>query len=96
MAEENKSDSNILAAVSYLWVVSVIMYIIKKDDEFVQFHAKQGIVLFVASLFGIIPVFGWILSVVAFVFAVIGAAKAYTGEKYRLPVVANLAEKINF
>ena len=64
MAEEQKneqpkveasnvsSDSKLLAAVSYLWICSVIIYLVKKDDEYVKFHAKQGVVIFAISVIG--------------------------------------------
>ncbi len=100
-APKSKTDeSRIFAALSYAWLLSIIFYVIKKDDSYVQFHAKQGMVLFglhVVSmfLFFLGPV-GFILGFLAFVLMVIGAVKAYTGEKYRMPYVADLAEKINF
>ncbi len=103
MAEVTKTpsgDSNIFAALSYLWILSIIFYVIKKDDEFVKFHAKQGMVLLAVEIvamflffLGPIPV---LINLVVFVLMVIGAIKAYQGEKYRIPVVADLADKINF
>lgn len=93
---KSADDSKLFAALSYLWVLSIVFYVLKKDDAYVQFHAKQGIVLFVLSLFWIIPIIGWIVSFVAFIAILIGAVKAYSGEKYRIPMVADLAEKINF
>jgi uncharacterized membrane protein len=50
--------------------------------------------LFIASLVWFVPVIGWIVAVVALVLMVIGFEKAYHGEKYRIPFVADLAEKI--
>jgi len=103
LAEEKKKElkdmvpeSNILALVSYLWVLSIVMYILKKDDKFVVFHARQGMVLFALSIVGIIPVIGWPIMIISFVLIVIGAVKAYKGEKYEIPVIAKIAEKINF
>ncbi len=98
------SDSKIFALLSYFWILSIIFYILKKDNSFVKFHAKQGMVLFAASLvlwiINIIPLLGQILFFLGglgiFVLCVIGAMKAYQGEKYKMPVIGDLAEKINF
>ena len=93
-------ESKIFAALSYLWILSIIFYVIKKDDAFIQFHAKQGIVLFglhVVSMFlFFLGPLSFLIGLAAFVLMVIGAVKAYGGEKYRIPYVADLAEKINF
>lgn len=108
MAEENKSsekpkglsnemtDSNIIAALSYFWILSVVLYVLKKDDAFVKFHARQGMVLFGFAIIGMIPVLGWPILVVATIAAVIGALKAYQGERYKMPFVGEWAEKIDF
>ncbi len=90
------TDSNLMAALSYIWLISVIMLVIKKDDEFVKFHAKQGLILFIISWIGVIPVIGWIIDVIVVIFIIIGFIKALTGERYKLPLIGDLAAKINF
>ena len=92
-SQENK----LLAAISYLWIVSIIMLLVKKDSKLVQFHAKQGLVLFIVSIIlWFIPVIGWILNLLVVVAVVVGFIKALSGEYYKLPGVSILAEKINF
>ena len=96
------SDQNLMAAISYLWIVSIIILLIRKDNEYVQFHAKQGTVLF--AIWAILSVIGmtlWFLSpviaiinLVILVAVILGFIKAYSGERYRLPLVADLADKI--
>jgi len=89
------SDSNLMAALSYVWILSVVMLIIKKDDEFVKFHARQGLILFIVSFIGVIPVIGWFIWLIVVVFEIIGFIKALSGERYKVPVVGDIAEKIN-
>ncbi|TAN57967.1 hypothetical protein EPN15_02470 [Patescibacteria group bacterium] len=90
------NDSKLFAALSYLWLLSVVMLVLKKDDEFVKFHAKQGTVIFVASIIlWFIPILGWMLQVAVLIAVVIGFLKAYSGEKYKMPVIGDLADKIN-
>lgn len=95
-----QSDSNIIAALSYLWILSVVIYVLKKDDKFIVFHARQAMIVFGISVIGwatsLIMGIGVIISIVALVLIIIGALKAYKGEWYKLPVIADYAEKINF
>jgi uncharacterized membrane protein len=102
-APAQKSDSNLIAAVSYLWILSIIILIVKKDDDFVTFHARQGTVLFGVSvilwvigipLFFLMPLV-WLIDLVIFVAVVVGFIQALGGKRYKLPVIGDLAEKIN-
>lgn len=43
-------DSKIFAALSYLSILFVVPWIIKKDDTFVVFHVRQGMILFLAEI----------------------------------------------
>ena len=93
-------ENRLLAAISYLWIISLIMLLIKKDSKFIQFHAKQGLVIFIVAViswfFLWIPVFGWLLNLAIIVLVVVGFIKAYSGEYYKMPVISIFADKINF
>ena len=96
MTEQLSNDSKLFAALSYLWLLSVVMLVLKKDDEFVKFHAKQGTVIFVVSIIlWFIPIIGWLLQIAVLIGVVIGFLKAYSGERFKMPVVGDLADKIN-
>ena len=96
MTEQLSNDSKLFAALSYLWLLSVVMLVLKKDDEFVKFHAKQGTVIFVVSIIlWFIPIIGWLLQIAVLIAVVIGFLKAYSGERFKLPVIGDLADKIN-
>lgn len=76
----------------------------KEQNEFVQFHAKQGLALFIVEVattfFGFVPFFGWFIAPLLWllwiVLAIIGIVNAVGGHKKTLPVVGGLAEKFNF
>ncbi len=87
-------DSNLMAALSYVWVLSIVMLILKKDDEFVKFHAKQGLILFLISFIGVVPFIGWVIWAVVVIAMIFGFIKALSGEKFKVPLVGDLAEKI--
>jgi len=90
------------------WITGLVFFLIEKDDDFVRFHAMQSIVLFgaltvvmiVLGILTLIP-YIWVLFVIvisllglgAFVLWIILMIKAYQGEKWKLPVIGDLAEK---
>lgn len=43
-------DSKIFAALSYFSILFVVPLIVKKEDDFVKFHIRQGITLFFAEI----------------------------------------------
>ena len=90
------SDSKLMGAISYLWIISVVMLIVKKDDPFVKFHARQGLILFIVSIIlWFIPVIGWIINLLVLILIIVGFIKALSGEKWKIPLVGDIAEKIN-
>ncbi|MFA6322825.1 MAG: hypothetical protein WCX71_05160 [Candidatus Buchananbacteria bacterium] len=87
------SDDKFWGAISYLWILSIIVLATKKDNEFVRFHANQGALLFVASLvLMFIPMLGWLLNLLIGVTALIALIKALQGEKWELPVGSDVAK----
>jgi len=99
--EENK----MIAALGYVWVLALVPFLAKKDSKFAQFHAKQGMVLFIveviSAIIGYIPIvgliwipFGLILGLVLLVFSIMGIINAYQGQMKELPVVGSLAKQL--
>ncbi|MDY0088398.1 MAG: hypothetical protein RBS78_07625 [Coriobacteriia bacterium] len=88
--------SKILAGVGYLfWVVALIAILIEpyKDEQFVKFHAFQALAIGIVSwVVWMIPVIGWLVGVVLFVFEIICAVKAFQGQYYEVPVVYGLVK----
>ncbi len=97
-------DEKIIAALSYLWILVLIPLLAKKDSEYCQFHAKQGLVLFVASfaimVLGMIPFLGWFIVLplgwlAITIFSVLGIINALQGKKWEIPYIGKYAKKIN-
>jgi uncharacterized membrane protein len=97
-------DENLEAALSYVlgWITGLIFFLLEKDDKFVRFHALQSLITFlalhvVAIFFGIIPfigrVFGSLISIAGIIVWIVCIIKAYQGEKFKLPIVGDIAEK---
>ncbi len=98
MTEEKKpsEDEKLLAAMSYFWILSLLILVSKKDSRYVTFHAKQGVVLFFASLFlWIIPGVGLCFEIISFLLMFLGFKKALGGEKYPIPFVAEVSGMMN-
>jgi uncharacterized membrane protein len=90
------------------WVTGVVFLILEKDNKFVRFHAVQSIVVFgalnvvcfVLWMFTLIP-YVWvfflaincIVGLFGFILWIILMLKAYAGEKFKLPVAGDFAEK---
>ena len=88
------SDNNLIAAFSYVWILSIIILVVKRNDDFAQFHAKQGVIVFLASLLGFIPLIGWIVAGAAWVGMVVGFIQAWQGKRYEIPFVYKLSQKV--
>ncbi len=70
-------DPKVAAALSYIWIVGVIFFIIEKENKFVRFHALQSILFGVAN-----SIVMFVLAIVAIILTVvfgIGAAAAASG-----------------
>lgn len=90
-------DDRLLAALSYVYFLAPIILLMKKGNEFVAFHARQGLVLLIASIIlWFIPVIGWFLNAVVFVAIVIGFIMSLNGTKWRMPGVGAIAERLKF
>jgi len=101
-ADSNKILMGIMAYLSILVVVPLVSE--HKNDPFVKFHAKQGLVLLICEIIGWalfkLPVFGWILAPVlelAFlILIIIGIINVVNKHTRELPVIGHLASNFKF
>jgi uncharacterized membrane protein len=83
-----------LAALSYLWIIGVILLFTEKKNKFIIFHAKQSTALFVIeSVLMLIPVLG-MLSIIPAIAAIYGLIIALQGKEAKIPLAYELGEKI--
>ncbi len=91
--EEDIRKNKDLAAVSYLWILSIPLYMSRKDSPFIQYHSKQGMVLFLLSIpLWFIPLIGQLFELVVLMGMVMGFLHAIQGEYADVPVVGLLAK----
>ena len=100
-----KGQKNILAIISYIGILCLIPILMKDKDGFIKFHAKQGLVLFIAEaitwiIFAALPYQLWflynLLTLLWIILSVIGIINAVKGEQKSLPVIGKFAEKFKF
>ncbi len=97
-------ESNLAGLLCYIlgWVTGLIFLLIEKNDQFVRFHAMQSLITF-GILNLIVIVASWIpflrvalsaiVWLVAFLLWVVLMIKAFTGKRYKLPYIGELAER---
>ncbi len=101
-------EPNIAGLLCYLagWITGLVFILIEKENKFVRFHAMQSIVTFgaltvvwvvlqvltsvVSGWFWILDAPVWILSVILWIILMV---KAYQGERFKLPIAGDIAEK---
>jgi len=99
-------EPNVAGLLCYLvgWITGLIFYLIEEKDEFVRFHAMQSIIVFgaitvLSIIFGILCmwlvglILGPILWIGTIILWILLMVKAYQGERFKLPIAGDLAEK---
>lgn len=97
---QSSQKINPLGILCYLGILVLIPWFTAKDDEFIKFHVKQGLTLFIAEVItvivGLIPLIGWILAFIGWIIwlilTVLGIVNVLKGEKKSLPLIGKYAE----
>ena len=97
-------EPNLAALLSYVAgvVTGIIFWVIEKDSSYVKFHAMQSMILFggwlvLYIILSFIPVIGWMVQMIGglgiLVLWILLMIKAYGGERFKLPVIGDIAER---
>lgn len=91
----------LLSGAGYIPFLCVLPLALKQNSPYCQFHGKQSLVLVVFFF-----IFSWltwmsgflamILGILQFVIVIIAAMHALKGSKWKIPFVAQVAEKLNW
>jgi uncharacterized membrane protein len=101
---QNKGKNIGMAVVAYI-IFFIPLLTESKNDPFVKYHVKQGLVLLICGIavsiiVNIIPVFyviiAPILDLVLLVLLIIGIMNAVNGLEKPLPLIGHFADKFNF
>lgn len=100
------NDNKALAALSYVFILCFVPLLMARESKFAQYHAKQGLVLFiveaiimvVSNILIFIPVLGWLAIMIAYllvlVLSIMGILKALEGSFWEMPVLGEYAKKL--
>jgi len=100
-------EPNVAGLLCYVlgWITGLVFFLIEKDDDFVRFHAVQSMIVFgffsvlwvLGWIFWFVPVLSWVIWAIIWIGSLICwvllMIKAYQGERFKMPVAGNLAEK---
>jgi fumarate reductase subunit D len=87
--------------LSYLSIFCLVPILMKKEDDFIKFHAKQGLMLFIVEvaigIIGIIPFLGGIILTLGVLLcglvSLAGIVQVLMGNKWSIPVISEWSEK---
>ena len=90
-----------MALFSYMGVLCLVPLVFNRDDDYVDFHARQGLVMWIWGVLAIfslhIPVIGpfFFSSSVFFVtvMSLAGIVSVLLGKRWKLPIVSLFANK---
>lgn len=103
-APEPMQKNTLMAVLSYIGILVIVPFLSAKDDPFVKYHIKQGLVLL------IIEVAVWFLSMMVWMFwpilqiinlavvilSIIGIINAVKGLEKELPLVGKFSSYLKF
>jgi uncharacterized membrane protein len=98
------NDERFYAMLAYAWILVFIPLIFRRSSLYVQFHARQGVVLFIilylfqSIIMRLLQIVFPLIDLVSgfFVFALLGflAYKAWSGKWLKIPLIWNISQKI--
>lgn len=98
--------NTLMAVLAYLSILVLIPLLVAKDDPFVKFHVKQGLVLAIIGLLVSIlsmgmmmwiffPIVG-IINLGLLALSIMGIVNVIQGKEQKLPLVGHLADNFTF
>lgn len=99
--DQVRDQDKVMLVLSYLGIFSLIPLLTVKDSDYVKWHAKQGLTFGIAAfvfftILGFIPLVNLLVCLLgpaSLVVAIMAIMKALGGVRWRIPVIADLADK---
>ncbi|MGN7612215.1 hypothetical protein ACQZV8_09045 [Magnetococcales bacterium HHB-1] len=95
LSKESGLPSKVLASMSYLGILALVPMVLNRDDSYVNFHARQGIIIWMWEVIAIyclfLPGIGRLIfvssSFLCLLFSIIGLISVFLNRAWRLPIV---------
>lgn len=96
-------EGKIFALMGYLFGLCIIPLVLKKENKFVLFHAKQGLVIFVGEValivISVIPGLGPFIFRIGFLLfgiaSLFGIIQTLEGKYTKITIISDFADKIS-
>lgn len=96
--------NTLMAILAYVSILVLIPLLAAKDDPFVKFHVKQGLVLLIievaasvlASVLWVLGILWTLIDLAMLVYSIIGIVNAAEGKQKELPFIGGFAKSIKF
>ncbi|MEK7585574.1 MAG: DUF4870 domain-containing protein [Patescibacteria group bacterium] len=97
---ENQNNNKLMAILAYIGPLVIVSYLVAKDDPFVKFHIKQGLVLLVIEvivwmlgmgMYGLWPILR-LVNLATLVLAIVGIINVTKNQEKELPLVGQFAK----
>ena len=101
-SKKEGNNTMVMGVLSYLGILVIIPFLMAKDDAFVKFHIKQGVVLAVIeivlwALSGMFWGFYFIISLinlVTIILSIIGIINVVQHQEKEIPLVGSLSKYV--
>ena len=100
--KEDIQQNKAIAAIGYISILCFVPLLLKKDSAFAQFHAKQGLALFIVEVAGfaiswtvILAPISTVLSLITLLASVYGFYWAMMGEQKEIPGASHIVKMMN-
>ena len=90
--------SRLIALLSYLSILFIFPLNFYREDEYIRYHARQGVVLFILGIalsFTLwVPIMAWVCWLAYLVIWVTGIINVLSGKREPLPVIGLIGERM--
>lgn len=92
----------VMGVLAYLGILVIIPFLMSRNDPFVRFHIKQGVVLAVIEIilwvisgmfWGLVTII-WIIQLITFVLSIVGIVNVVQNKEKELPLVGSLSQYV--
>lgn len=102
LQRDTSVSSRMLAVMSYLGVLSLVPLVMNREDPYVQFHARQGVVLWMWEVLAIytllVPAVGSFFfrfsSVACLILSVMGVLSVLLGRAWKFPIIGEWSARL--
>lgn len=96
-----RGEEQILLVLCYLGLLSLIPYLVAREEPLVRWHARQGLALALVGIgcaaLALVPYLGFVgcLGLAGvLVLSIVGIVKALDRDRWRAPVAADVADRL--